>query len=142
MFNPLVLSLVTALMYVLSLHWLAQGYAFFPFLLLAQGLISLATLLCYGLDKRAAIHQRSRTPEKTLHLLALSGGWPGALIARPLFRHKTRKQPFTAIFWCSVLLSAGALIAFLLLAQMAPARDWLHLEAQQWRLFVQQYLSG
>lgn len=34
---------------------------------------------------------RWRTPENTLHVAELLGGWPGALVAQQLFRHKTRK---------------------------------------------------
>ncbi len=135
------LAVVVAVVFYLGLYWLAKDYTFFPFLLAAAGLLSLYTLLVYGLDKRAAVQQRSRTPENTLHLLSLAGGWPGALIARPLFRHKTRKQPFSGIFWCTAIVSTGALLAFLMLEQAAPAREWLDVEALQWRLFVQQYLS-
>ena len=131
-----------ALVYLVALYWLSRDYTFFPFLLGAVGLLSLITLLCYGFDKRAAARQAQRTPEKTLHLLAVAGGWPGALIARPLFRHKTRKQPFTGIFWTTVMVSSGLLGSFLLLEQTAAARDWLDVEALQWRFFVQQYLSA
>ena len=138
--NPLVVAAVTVVVWFAGLYGVARDYTFLPFLLTGIGLLSLYTLMIYGLDKRAATHQQSRTPENTLHLLSLAGGWPGALIARPLFRHKTRKQPFTGIFWCTAVVSASALIAFLLLDEAAPARDWLHLEARQWHLFVQQYL--
>ncbi|WP_307720873.1 DUF1294 domain-containing protein [Pseudoduganella lutea] len=39
---------------------------------------SLATFLAYFLDKRAARAGRRRTPERTLLLFGLAGGWPGA----------------------------------------------------------------
>lgn len=64
--------------------------------------VSLVTLVAFGLDKRAAVRGTRRTPEKTLLVLCLLGGWPGALIARRVFRHKTRKQPFTALLYTSV----------------------------------------
>ncbi len=63
----------------------------------------------YGADKAAAQQGRRRTPESTLHLIGLAGGWPGALIARQLFRHKTVKQPFSTIFWGTVAVNCGAL---------------------------------
>ena len=48
-------------------------------------------------------------PENTLHLLALLGGWPGALVAQAQFRHKTRKVSFRAVFWLTVAVNLAAL---------------------------------
>jgi uncharacterized membrane protein YsdA (DUF1294 family) len=50
-------------------------------------------------------------PERTLLTLAALGGGPGALVARPVFRHKTRKQPFSAWLMLIVFLQAAALVA-------------------------------
>ena len=72
----------------------------------------LASLLLFGVyawDKSAARNDRWRTPEKTLHLLALAGGWPGALVAQKLFRHKSRKRSFQVIFWLTVVLNCAGL---------------------------------
>jgi uncharacterized membrane protein YsdA (DUF1294 family) len=44
-----------------------------------------------------------------LHLFALAGGWPGALIAQRLLRHKTKKQSFQVVFWATVALNCGIL---------------------------------
>ena len=74
------------------------------------GGLGLATLLVYRADKAAAEAGRWRTSEVTLHLLALVGGWPGALVARHLFRHKTTKQPFVLVFWLTVVANCGALV--------------------------------
>lgn len=63
---------------------------------------SAVTFVTYGADKRAARRSKHRVPELTLHVLALLGGWPGALVAQQVFRHKTRKQPFRAVFWVTV----------------------------------------
>jgi uncharacterized membrane protein YsdA (DUF1294 family) len=82
-------------------------------------LLSAATFVVYGLDKRAAENGRRRTPEATLHILSLAGGWPGALVARAVFRHKTRKQPFKTVFWGTVMANCAALLW--LLAQLPPA---------------------
>lgn len=60
-------------------------------------LLSLFTYLLYAHDKRAARRQRWRTRESTLHLLALLGGWPGALLAQRRLRHKSSKASFQ--FW-------------------------------------------
>ena len=80
--------------------------------------LSLVTALAYGLDKsraRAAGAGASvrRVPERTLHLLELCGGWPGALWAREHFRHKTRDRAFRAWFWAIVLVHLLGWAAYL-----------------------------
>jgi uncharacterized membrane protein YsdA (DUF1294 family) len=65
---------------------------------------SLVSFAAYGFDKRRAATGGRRVPERTLHLLAFSGGWPGAIVAQRRFRHKTRKVPFLAAFWRVVVL--------------------------------------
>ena len=67
-------------------------------------LMSLVTFVAYGFDKRRAQNNGRRVPEKTLHLMALFGGWPGALIGQKVFRHKTQKVSFQIVFWLCVLL--------------------------------------
>ncbi|MET0026031.1 MAG: cold shock and DUF1294 domain-containing protein [Candidatus Thiodiazotropha sp.] len=74
------------------------------------------TYLAYYFDKSAARAGHWRTRESTLHFLSLIGGWPGALIAQTAFRHKTRKQPFRAIFWSTVMMN-GLLLTGLLTEQ-------------------------
>ena len=71
---------------------------------------SLVTFIAYAIDKSAAQSGRWRTQESTLHLLALIGGWPGALIAQNRLRHKSRKGSFLLVFWVTVLLNCGGLI--------------------------------
>jgi len=68
---------------------------------------SLLTFVWYAKDKSAAKSGTWRTPESTLHLLSLVGGWPGALVAQQKFRHKSKKQPFRLIFWITVILNCG-----------------------------------
>jgi uncharacterized membrane protein YsdA (DUF1294 family)/cold shock CspA family protein len=70
---------------------------------------SLAAFLAYGLDKSAARNGRWRTKESTLHLLALVGGWPGALLAQRVYRHKSKKREFQVVFWATVLVNCGVL---------------------------------
>lgn len=72
-------------------------------------LASLITFVVYALDKQAARRQRWRTQEKTLHLLALFGGWPGALLAQRTLRHKSSKTAFQTVFWGTVVLNCGLL---------------------------------
>jgi uncharacterized membrane protein YsdA (DUF1294 family) len=75
---------------------------------------STVSFVLYGVDKLAAEKGWRRTPENTLHLLALLGGWPGCLAGQRIFRHKSRKQPFQTLFLCTVLINCLGL-AFLLL---------------------------
>ena len=70
---------------------------------------SLVTFLMYRADKVAAQRGRQRTPEAHLQLAGLVGGWPGALVAQQVFRHKTVKQPFQTVFWVTVVLNLAAL---------------------------------
>ncbi|WP_430420450.1 DUF1294 domain-containing protein [Phenylobacterium sp.] len=62
-------------------------------------MINAATVTAFALDKRAAARGGWRTPERRLLVLAALGGSPGALAARALFRHKTRKAGFSAWLW-------------------------------------------
>lgn len=81
-----------------------------PVLLLASyGLFSAIAFSLYRADKSAAERGTRRTPESTLHTIALVGGWPGALVARQAFRHKTVKQPFRTIYWVTVSANCLAL---------------------------------
>ncbi len=77
-------------------------------ILTVYAVASVLTFFVYGLDKRAAMRGRWRTPEATLHLLELLGGFPGALLAQRVFRHKRAKVRYLVVFWLIVLLHAGA----------------------------------
>jgi uncharacterized membrane protein YsdA (DUF1294 family)/cold shock CspA family protein len=70
---------------------------------------SATTYFAYYFDKAAALKSHRRTPESTLHLFSLLGGWPGALIAQRWFRHKTAKGSFQIVFWITVILNCSAL---------------------------------
>lgn len=70
---------------------------------------SCITMIAYAFDKSAAMNKRWRTKETTLHLLSIAGGWPGALIAQNLFRHKSKKSEFLITFWISVAINCSIL---------------------------------
>ncbi len=82
-------------------------------ILLAYAVTSVITFLAYGLDKRAAVRGRGRTPEATLHLLELLGGFPGALAAQHVFLHKRAKRRYQVVFWLIVVLHAAGWAAWL-----------------------------
>jgi uncharacterized membrane protein YsdA (DUF1294 family) len=83
-------------------------------ILLYLVVLNAATFALYGADKRAAIRQGPRVPEKALHTLAALGGSPAAWFAQRHFRHKTRKGSFQAVFWLIAVLQ-GALLAGLII---------------------------
>lgn len=85
---------------------------------LAYGFMSLVTYAVYALDKSAARRRRRRVPERTLHLLALSCGWPGALLAQRRLRHKSGKAAFLLVFRLTALLNG--MLLMLLLWQLRP----------------------
>lgn len=70
--------------------------------------LSLVTFVAYAMDKSAARQGAWRTPEKTLHMLSLIGGWPGALLAQQWLRHKSSKAEFRSVFWVTVVLNLAA----------------------------------
>ncbi len=73
--------------------------------------LSASALLVYGWDKFSAKRNWRRTPEKSLHMLSLAGGWPGALLGQQVFRHKTSKHSFQRVYWATVAINCLGLIA-------------------------------
>ena len=100
-FKLLVLAALCVLPIWGSLVLLERGLVW---VLLAYPLVSLFSFCQYWLDKQSAQKGRWRTPENSLHIAELLGGWPGALVAQQVFRHKTRKISFQLVFWAIVAL--------------------------------------
>lgn len=82
-------------------------------------LMSLVAWIAYALDKSAAQRDQWRIQENTLHLFALLGGWPGALAAQQILRHKSKKAAFRFAFWLTVSANC-ALLLWLLSPAGAP----------------------
>lgn len=80
-------------------------------------LASTLAFAAYGIDKAAAIGGAWRIPEAFLHLLGLAGGWPGALLAQRIFRHKNRKVSFQIAFWLVAIVNS---VSALWLLSVAP----------------------
>ena len=98
----LVFAAVCALPLVGSLSFWLRGIWLIP--LAAYGIVSVLAFFLYWSDKRKARTDTWRTPENVLHAVELAGGWPGALVAQQVFRHKTRKVSYQVLFWVIVLL--------------------------------------
>jgi uncharacterized membrane protein YsdA (DUF1294 family) len=75
--------------------------------LIIVAVMSLVCFLAYGMDKRRAGNGSRRVSERTLHVMAFLGGWPGALIGQRQFRHKTQKGSFRIVFWLLVVVHIG-----------------------------------
>jgi len=76
-------------------------------------IISGFTFIAYGLDKSAARKGKWRTKESTLQLMALIGGWPGALLAQRWLRHKSQKMSFRITLWLMIAVNNSVLLWFL-----------------------------
>jgi len=71
---------------------------------LAYAAMSLLTFAVYRRDKEAEIAKEPQTPDATLHVLELFGGWPGAFLAQHLFKHKVREGSFQIVFLLIIVL--------------------------------------
>ena len=109
-------------------QWGTVSYFAIPALLVVYGVVDLVwrvpvwfavayagmSVLCfaaYGFDKQAARSGGWRVAEQTLLMLGLFGGWPGAIVAQQVLRHKSNKAAFRSAFWGSVAMNLLAFIA-------------------------------
>lgn len=72
--------------------------------------MSVGTFIAYAADKSAAKSGAWRIAESKLHLGALLGGWPGALLAQQLLRHKSSKRDFRSTFWFTAVVNVVGFI--------------------------------
>jgi uncharacterized membrane protein YsdA (DUF1294 family)/cold shock CspA family protein len=108
-FGTASLFTVPVWMLVLALaSWLWQLPGWLP---AAYAVASLLCFAMYAADKAAAKSGGWRVSEQTL-LLGLAGGWPGAVLAQQLLRHKSAKRPFRSAFWATVALHVAIFIAY------------------------------
>lgn len=94
--NLFYLGLTLALAYVMyDYFWFLELNFIYSWLVV----INLVVFVAMGRDKLAASLNMSRTPESTLLLMALAGGFPGLFTARKVFNHKTSDREFIAFMW-------------------------------------------
>jgi len=112
------LLILSLLLIVPSLALIKQSeHLDFRILLAIPVLISIISyLLCYS-DKQKAKRGSRRTPESTLHLFEILGGWPGSFVAQKQFRHKTSKRNYQFTFWM--------IICIYQIASFDSLQDWL-----------------
>lgn len=83
--------------------------------------MSLVAYLYYAVDKRAAKRGAWRTPESTLHIIELLGGWPGAWLAQKQLHHKCSKTSYQIEFFVMVALN---LIGLAYIIYGLATSDW------------------
>ncbi|MGE8538808.1 MAG: DUF1294 domain-containing protein [Acinetobacter sp.] len=93
---------IACVVYILFLSALTLGGLLSGLVLLLVSLMNALSYWLYAQDKEAAQLGNRRIPENTLHLLAFLGGWPAAWLAQQKLRHKTQKQPFRQIYFCTI----------------------------------------
>ena len=75
--------------------------------------MSIVTIVVYAMDKHKATNGKWRIPEATLHLFELLCGWPGAMLAQVIIRHKNAKVPFQLVFWTMLIINVAILAFFI-----------------------------
>lgn len=85
-----------------------------PLPLILYTVMSLLTYVLYSEDKSRAKRRLWRTPEQTLHLFELAGGWIGGFLAQRILRHKNRKASYQYVFWTIVIIHHIAWICWFL----------------------------
>lgn len=93
---------IACVAYILLLVALTLGGLLSGLVLLLVSLMNALSYWLYAQDKEAAQLGNRRIPENTLHLVAFLGGWPAAWLAQQKLRHKTQKQPFRQIYFCTI----------------------------------------
>lgn len=99
------MSIVSALLFLVILAVLAVLGTVDLVIFAVYIVVSVLTFIVYATDKSAAKNGSWRTSEKALHFLSLFGGWPGALLAQRILRHKSQKRSFRLVFFATVFVN-------------------------------------
>jgi uncharacterized membrane protein YsdA (DUF1294 family)/cold shock CspA family protein len=126
-FPILEVLLLSILPLIGSLHfvWITAN----PIPLILYPVMSLLTFAVYADDKSRAKRGEWRTPEQTLHLCELAGGWLGGFVAQRRLRHKNIKTSYQVVFWAIVALHFAFWV------------DWLFLGGTSIKAFLNSNLS-
>jgi uncharacterized membrane protein YsdA (DUF1294 family)/cold shock CspA family protein len=114
--NPVALIFAWLFLLIVGLSVFVTGL---PFMVLGAYLfVSTVTYFAYAIDKSEAQAGHWRIGENVLQFLALAGGWPGALVAQQILRHKSKKGSFRVVLWIAIVLNCAGFA-------------WLHTAAGQ-----------
>ncbi len=75
-------------------------------------LVNVAAFAMFGIDKRRAIADKWRIPERTLLLVSLVGGSIGAFFGMQTFHHKTKHWKFMIGVPACILLHTGLAVLY------------------------------
>ncbi|MES2488725.1 MAG: cold shock and DUF1294 domain-containing protein [Pseudomonadota bacterium] len=105
-------ALIFTLLFLILLCYSVFARYISPYILFIYAGASLLAFIVYAWDKSSALNNNWRTSESTLLFFGLICGWPGALMAQRLLRHKTKKKTFQDAFWTTVVVNTLGLILF------------------------------
>ena len=77
-------------------------------------ILNLLSLFLLSLDKRYAIYNQRRIPEKYFYLLALAGGCLLGVLTIYTIKHKNRKRSFLFKYYGLSIVSIGMYLGFIL----------------------------
>ncbi|MFV5347239.1 DUF1294 domain-containing protein [Acinetobacter soli] len=112
---------LAAVLYIVMVAVLSFSKLLPPFSFIFITLMNVLSYWLYAQDKEAAQNGTRRIAESTLHVVAFLGGWPAAWLAQQKLRHKTQKQPFRKIYFCTIGLNI-----ILLLWLVSPLNVLIH----------------
>lgn len=98
-------SIILTTLFLLTLVFFSLTGVISSLFLVLYLSMSLITFCFFVQDKRASIKGQSRIRERTLFCLILVCGWPGALLAQQLIRHKSVKIRFIRLSWSLIVIN-------------------------------------
>jgi uncharacterized membrane protein YsdA (DUF1294 family) len=81
----------------------ARMIFFYLYLGIVMPILSVIAFVMYWHDKQQAIHLAERVSESALLAIGQFGGWPGALLAQKILKHKTAKLSFQIKFMVTLV---------------------------------------
>ncbi|MDQ1208946.1 uncharacterized membrane protein YsdA (DUF1294 family)/cold shock CspA family protein [Acinetobacter baylyi] len=104
---------IACVLYILAIAVLSWMHVLPSYSFIFIALMNALSYWLYAQDKEAAQLGNRRMPEQSLHIVAFLGGWPAAWLAQQKLRHKTQKQPFRKIYFCTIVLNILLLLWFI-----------------------------
>lgn len=110
------LALLLSLLAFASIAWMLTQKLMPVIFGVYLGIVNVITFALYAYDKAAAIGQRARVSEFSLHMWSLMCGWPAGVLAQLIFNHKTTKLSFRVQHWAVQVVN---LVAVYLIAKQS-----------------------